>query len=310
MNWRLRARPNDTILKLGAIPRRKVTTTAWPNAHADAVDKWHPVAMGRFDSTSMGDDGALPTLYLDTSGYRYGVSIGFGSALVDVYEDGVITAAAYTYTSVIDGEGTVWSVIDFSTDRGAAVITCDFDGLTTVGDGTGSVITNPLDQLAHVITQWAYNDYHSGNYYAQSTTTLDPASWYETALYLANKAHEGTQYFGNAGTRDWPGILSAMAEQYGLRFFWTNAGKLAVIPFPDPYITRLYDDQQLLRADELALRLSGPDSDEQGITRRIIVSYTPNVYEGKSLRDITVEDVTVDDRVTSELDFNWSAGRL
>ena len=189
----------------------------------------------------------------------------------------------------------------------------DAEGPTTIADGSGSLITNPLDQLRHVVTQYGYNDYHSGNYYADSSVPLDAGSWARTSAYLANKAHEGAQYLGGAaGTRGWLQLLSDFADQYMLRFFWTNAGTLAVIPAVDPYLDRrlLYADDQWLRANELALSPPSFDFDEQGIKREIIVSYAPSAVEGKSFRDLKVSDVTVSDRVTDELDFNWSAARL
>lgn len=313
--WRIRARPNDTVVRYGSIPRRKVTKQAWPNVHSSAELQYQPLVYGSHRGASLGDEGALPTLYLDTNNFLYGWGLGGLTATVPtVYENGTATGASYALSALVDGEGNIWSIIDFATDRGTATITVDADGFTPNSDGTGTAITNPVLQLQHLLTNYVFNDRHAGAYYADSTVPLDFASWARMADYMAARNHQGTLYLGGAsGASDLHSLLSDFADQYWVRFYWTNNGTLAICPAPvDPYITSrmLYSDEQWLKADELAVSPPALDYDEQGIVREVVVSYGVSVNQSKLYKDMKVQDITVPQRVGATLDFNLSAAKV
>src|SRR4029079_11088134 len=130
LEWTLNFRANDRPLT-AQVPRTTITTYDWPDAPKDSLGQYVPIVYGRHDSSGETNTGALPTIYVDNSGFRYLVSIGHMTSVQRVYKDGTLVNAGCSITNPVVG-GRQWTLIDFTTDQGTSTITCD-------GLGYGSV---------------------------------------------------------------------------------------------------------------------------------------------------------------------------
>jgi len=314
MVWRVRLRTNDGALKYGLVPRTKITSTDWPSAHADALNKFAPVVFGTWDSTGLTSQGLLPTYYVDTAGFRYVWTMGHGKQVRNVFSSASpgtpLSTSLYTLTYPIVN-GVQWSVIDFTTGHGNETITLDADGLTDQPDGSGALLTNPADQARFALTQLVFNDWRSGAHYAD--TMLDLRSWQAAADFFRREGHQGSKYLGGSAQTEALQIPNEFAAQYETRFFWTNAGTLGIVIFDpcNPVINSLmYSDAQWVRGNENELGGFSLDWDEQGICREIDVEYVPSEADGKLFQTQKVSDLTVPERVTVSHEMDWSAARI
>src|SRR3990167_8852996 len=123
MQWTLTLRTDDTILTSNAT-RVKINVYDWPDAHSDAIGATAPLLYGAHDSSGETDTGAVPTLYVDTSGFRYAVCLGRAYSIPRVYVGGTLQTTGYSITYPVVG-GRMWTLIDFTADKGSSAVTCD-----------------------------------------------------------------------------------------------------------------------------------------------------------------------------------------
>jgi hypothetical protein len=97
----------------------------------------------------------LPTPYLDINGRRYTVIFG---------------RVGYTEPD--------------ECAAGTRTLTCNVEGIETVGDGSGTLITDALDQYEHFLANWAFGDYQSGAWLEAPLFPPDPAPENEDVLHM------------------------------------------------------------------------------------------------------------------------------
>ena len=220
----------DTSWLNAPINDELITAVDWPNAHQSAIGQREPKRYGKMDATNAGGKGSVVCPYVDTSGFRYLLSRGAcktGSP-DRVYEDGVLTVATYAKSYVLVN-GKVCTVIDFTTNRAEAVITADANGLETVGDGSGTLITNPADVIRHYVTNFVLGSsnqrYQAGPYFSTSTR-FDATTW--GALSTACAALglvAGADFSLESGTlRD---LMAKWLSAWRWRGWFTSLGLLA-----------------------------------------------------------------------------------
>jgi len=247
--------PNDQPLR-SSIPRVFVTEADWPNSHKDALGQPVPIFYGLHDSTSSKSaatsDGALPTLYVDTVAFRYLVSIGY-TAPLRVYKNGVLVAAAGYAVTHVTINGRPFTLIDFVADQTTGVITVDAYGLETVGDGTGTYILSPVDQLKHWLDHFVYNNSTTSGWTGTwpTVTSTCSVSRFASLLSRLSAAAGGAAYIGAIYIADTV-VPQDVVDQWGAdieaKTFWRNNGALAVgLDDPAPTASSFYVSDPWLR---------------------------------------------------------------
>jgi len=119
------------------------------------------IIYGEVTSESDTDDGACTTHYTDTVGFKYNVAGHACKDVMNVYQkdyDGTVvklTGGGVDYAwSNVAFDGDYICEIDMVVDQSDYIITCDVQGVETAGDGTGTLYTDPIDELEHFITTW------------------------------------------------------------------------------------------------------------------------------------------------------------
>jgi hypothetical protein len=305
--WRLRLRLADSPLKYGFLPRAIISQADWPSAHFDALGQYIPIIYGTHNSTGITAAGFVPCHYVDQLGFRYLVGLGHMKTIRTVYSAGVaVDTANYavTYPTV---NGKLVTLIDFTATQGTNDVTVDLDGLSDKADGTGNLISNPAEVLQHLLVNFVFGDWRSGEYLSASTAPIHAPSFVETANFLSARGHECSRRL-SVPMRALD-LVNEWADNHGAKLFWKGNGQLAV-RMNDPNITRLYTDEQWFHADEDEAGAFALRSDAQGITREISLPYLFGETEGKFYQGMIASDLSVAQKVAISLDQPWSASRV
>jgi hypothetical protein len=221
--WTIAASPNDLPLQRESVPKWRVNSSDWPSSALDVRDLDVPILYGTVSSANVTNDGAISCLYVDQSGYRYLVCAGRAKSVDTVYKDGVAQAAsnyAITYPLV---NGRRCTLIDFTSSQGTSSITCDARGYETVGDGTGTLITDPPTILKHLLVNWIYGDYKDGAWFADSTAPVDTTSFGTT--YFSDRSVQASLYLDKK--RRGQDVVNDFLKSFEARAYWLSNGKVA-----------------------------------------------------------------------------------
>jgi hypothetical protein len=275
------------------VPRVKITEADWPDADADAINEVAPVLWGYHNSASLTGEGMVGTLYVDTVGYRYLVSLGHMNSVPTVYKNGVTVASGYSIVNVTVN-GKLWTLIDFTTDQADATITCEVEGLTDAYDGSGSLLTNPVAQLRQFLTLFVFNNWAGGPY--PTTTRIDEDSFSTVQAILEERSTGGALRLGGGETTQRAlTVLENWCAGFGCYPYWTLEGKLALGLLPwEPagdYPDTLIKQSQLHEPPRIQLNTNQ-------LCREVEFSHLYGDADGKYFRSIRVQDTTVAERVT------------
>ncbi len=202
-----------------------------------------PIVYGMHDDFSDGAAGAIPLPLVDTTAFIYLVSIGWTNP-IRVYSAGVLKTVTTDYTvSRTTVNGRYYTIVTFLADQGTNAVTADVEGYDTVGDGTGTLIYDPVSVMLHFITNFILNDYSRGLWTATDATFFDTASWTAVQGLLNDRAGGAaftcSRYLSNQVTGK--SALEEFCQSFGLLPYWTNAGLLALaiddptMAYPDTY---------------------------------------------------------------------------
>jgi hypothetical protein len=308
--WSLRMGTNDLPLDRW-VPRVLLSRADWPTAANDIFGKSAPIVLGVFDSTDLTDKGCVPTLRVDTTvgAIRYLVSFGAIKAVDRVYVDGVDTAGVGWTFQVVTVNGKAFSVVEFATDPGADVaVTVDCQGWTTAGDGSGTVVVEPVAQLRLVLDNVVYGDWKSGAWLT-TTAPVDESLFAEVQDFLASSlsgGHESARYLGDIiKGRD---LIDTWATSFGIRPFWTDRGKLGLSAEDHRVlIGAAYQDEYSIEQREV----TGPlviDYDATNMLERVRISFLPNPVTGNFQYQLTVQDTSLGEVGADQFDADWSRG--
>lgn len=221
--WTFQISPNDLPLQRESVPKGKVTESDWPASALAVRGLRTPILYGRVSSANGANDGAIPCHYVDSGGFRYLVCAGWAKSVDTVYKDGVaVAASAYTITHPVVN-GRLYTLIDFTATQGASSITCDAQGYETVGDGSGTLITDPPTVLAHLLHNWVYGDYRTGPWLT-STAPVDAASFATT--FFSARGYEASAYI--ATKRTGLALVNDFLKSFEMRGYWSTDGKMAL----------------------------------------------------------------------------------
>jgi hypothetical protein len=291
--WTLRLRLDDRPLARGIMPKPgwAIAETEWPNAHADAVGKFPAIVYGIHDSRGTTAAGMLPTLYVDTSGFRYLVSVGHISSVDRVYKDNIEVVSGWAITKVkINGK--LYTLVDFTSTQGSSVITVDAQGLTSATDGTGTVYTNPSDQLKHLLVNFGFGNWRSeSSWVSDSSYPVSTTLFSAFATYCTDMGFEGSMYIGTDGAQE--NVLEVVqqwCESWDAKLVATNDGKFGPVFLDHRAPSSLYFDAPWIR-DPQALSFGAAYSAMDAV-REINLTYCHNEAQGKNLLSLKVADLS------------------
>lgn len=275
----------------------------WPNAPSESIGARGQVVYGIHDSTGTGFTGMIPTTYVDNSGFRYLVSYGRLKDITDVFVDGVSESAANWDMVYEITNGREWTLIDFTSDQGDAVITCDVQGVDQIGDGSGGVLQSPPQLISHALNNFIFQNWTNGD-------------WLPVSARLASEyLFEAQAYFDNLGIStgamvidgEMTGIemVNTWANMFNIYCFWTSDGRFAMVvddyADEDVYTTAAHFRQELSPEPEFRSVEFNSRELEDSVKGRYIYSHADNDY----FAVLTVKDATKDYGVSSEIDIKW-----
>lgn len=246
LTWNLKIAPRDLPLQRESIPKVAITRPSWPSAALNVLDLDVPIIYGKHSSVGGTNVGAVPTHLVDTGGFRYLVCAGWAKAVDMVYKAGVsVPSANYAIVHPIVN-GRLYTLLDFTATQGTDAITCDLQGLESVGDGSGTLITDPAAIAKHLLVNWIYGDYRAGVWLSDSTAPVDTTSF-------------GTSFFSSRGTqasvyvgvkRRGLDVVNDFLTSFEAKAFWTFDGKLALAV--EDFTAWSYVTDFVLREDEIS----------------------------------------------------------
>lgn len=312
------ARTNDELLQENS-RQPTIDQNTWPNAAPAAYSLVAPVCYGHHDaSTSRTGPGFIPGILVDQMAYRYMICAGRAKSVPRVYVAGnQISTSLYT-TEYLTTGGRLYTLIKFddATDANAAgvataagvslpdvAVTADVQGYETVGDGSGSLITNPATQIAHFLTNWVLGGYMSGSW-ASTHSLIDSGllSLEEarmTALTAAGSFYRSTRITGIEA-------LAAYCQSFERRCFWSTNFKIGLDGekvFTQPYFGNV------IRWSQQELRPLSFTEKDWRVTSAFVVRTSFDSAAGKYVQTIEIEDAGATDIVARDLERPWGESK-
>ena len=245
LTWDLPFVPLDAPLR--STIARRLTESNRRNIDPALVGTCAPLVWGHCDSYASAQKGCVTAIRDAASGTPYTYTLAFGAfkGVPRVFSEGTLKTLTTDYTiayPVLDGD--TWTQIAFVADQGTNTITADVDGYETVGDGSGTLITDEVDVLEHFCHNFVFNRSH-GVWYTRLTAPvvgIDTASFDAAKVFLAGRANATTRSANRIISGETTGMseLNAWCQQTQIAPYWTATGKLALMvdsPHGDAYVT-------------------------------------------------------------------------
>lgn len=276
----------------------------FPTAKSDVLALYAPVIYGVHDSTGLASDkGMVKALHVDTVGHRYLLSQGWLKSVRRVF-DGAAPAGSYAITHP-EINGVLWTLIDFAAAPSGDV-TADVEGLETVGDGSGTLITNAVDQLRHWLANFVWNTYRTGAYVGDAAAPIDTTSFDEAADYLDVLGMPGSHVFPQARTTGEKAV-NEFVDQLNMQCFWNNVGLLSIRPKP-ARVTDVYSDTEWIRyGDGKTLKDFVHKEDSQGIGDALSARHSFFHAQNDYAQELDVRDSSAgDSKSPLTVSMSWS----
>src|SRR5574341_1554011 len=173
--WEFTIAANDAALRLPSFPRARIDAADFFGLPAASAAQDGPLIYGKHSSQGNTAKGAVPLVALDAEGLKYLVAWGRMKAVDPVYSDGVLKTlgADYSLSFPVSNSGRTYTRVTFVAAQGTKAITADMEGYESVGDGSGALVENPVEEFKHLLVNWIFNDYKSGTWFADSTAPVD-----------------------------------------------------------------------------------------------------------------------------------------
>lgn len=318
--WRIRLRTDDKALSYSEAPRIPYGRF-FPRILSEVEGTFAALIYGKHRGAGLGGDGgAVTTVYVDTDLFRYAVGLGHYN-VTGVYRQAGDEAGA-TF-SVIDPSlyevlyltiaGKLFTVIEFTDNQNNEEsenieIRVDVEGFGSIeGDGFVGDWENPAWQLLHYLANFVFGDWRSGEYVDPSTLPLDLASFAASADYFDVFGYESSRLLREPTSCE--GTINEWAASTSCKVFWTNEGKLAILPLDLRPPLDLYDSEFWARASEEAVGFDLP-TDSAQIIERLVYSHAHLDSEGRYMRTGSVSDISVPEKVRITADLAWSRSAL
>jgi len=303
----LKLRTDDSALKRPC-PRLKLTSQDWPAAARTPTDtqdsvigKYAPVLFGDVDSTGLGDAGLRQCYLVDSARWRYIVSLGPVAASGSSVKVAGITASPQPTRSVIVQGGRYWTVLDFVSSQGDAVVTIDCEGLDLGSYGT---YTSPVAQYRFALEHFVFADWNGGTILTAAHTESGSFSAVATALGTREGA-PGWLTIGEETTGE--EMVRRFFTATGVETFWTESGLLAV-SLLDPLDTDADETPNIILRRHTTGDISLAVSSEEP-WRAIAINYLEG-SDGKGLADLSAYHPSFLTAALQAITSRWGPGRV
>jgi hypothetical protein len=258
----------------------------------------------RWDLVAHGAMSAVPRVYLNGAADRTGLPT-LGLKTVSVH---------YSIAYPIVG-GKLCTVIQWLGGSIPAVgdtVQCDVDGVTNVGAGGGTLVTNPVTQMRLWLVNHGWGRWLAGAYLSEASSPLDSASWSLAEAYAALHGLEGA--FRVGGTAE-PARVEDEFKKWldGWRIFrawWTPAGKIGLRAFELTHPgVGTGDEFDLVRKADFLSRPEVSD-DVSGLASRVSLTHLFEAASGKAHGALDVQDLSQDEQATENVRMEFSAARF
>jgi hypothetical protein len=312
----LTLRADDGALR-DYVPNWSISKSDWPGAPTPSLGLYAPIIYGTHNSSGLSGTGmvkCIPVYEVAEDGtYKYLVCAGQAKEVLAVYVNGasqtITTDYTLSYSTSVAGK--MSTVITFVSSKAAdAVVTADVKGYEVTGNTgsgttapTGVQITNPVEQMRHLLINFAETNWLTGAWYGTADSSLiDAESWAECAQWAERQLLEGTLYVGGDAMplQVWDVLDEWLASWPCFRAYWTASGRLALrvfdLAFPG---YRASTDAPVL---EPAHELEGSaeyDLDATDVTSEFLGSYLYDEVQQQYVASMAVHDPTVTPSVST-----------
>lgn len=304
--WRLSFGPADDELQNGYVPDVPVARALFPNAHDDALGLYLPVVYGVHSSQGTTGKGFVSLPCVDTVAFVYIVGLGVVT-VQSVFKDGTLVAASgYTVTYPVYG-GRRYTAVVFPATQADASITADVQGLTDNPAGGGTLISNDAAILRHMLANLVFNHWDGRSaYFPPGDSPIDLETFRITEDFCgAHPGYEGSRWIGGDQQT---AALELVNEWASGRFkvFWTERGKLAVLPLDYRPIADPYATDQWVRATEDDDGSFRTPYDSTGLVSKVALQYLYGETAGKYFYEQLVSSLAAGVDVTESRQARWS----
>ena len=320
----------------GNIPKAQILQSETPLALPTSWGIYWPIIYGTLDALGLTGRGAVEAInwcFDDaTSQWRYSPMLGHATAVPRVYIStnggssytlGVL-ATDYNLAYPVVG-GKVVTSIDLIADPGDnAKVACDIQGLEDVGDGTGNLIINAVEQLQHALANFGFTDHRGVDAWADpEDVPIDPVSFARCITHAGTFTAEGSIYLGGSttATRIEDFVQEWLRSRPLYRPYWTKgAGRLGLAVLPDVRFAGYTSPGPTFPSDVDALFLRGQihelgDSfsyveDTSLLVRRVDIEHIYLPIDQKFFGSLALQDVSQAEDVSEAFQMPFSAARL
>lgn len=302
-------------------PRWPYLRSEWFQMSQKHVGEYAAIIYGKHDGTGLTDagenpHGMVPSVPVWVSVGWFSWNIGPAAWIKDVYVDGALQAeSAYekVYGSLAGGK--IFTIVAFvSPPAEDAVVTGNIYGYSAVNAGGANlgtdVITNPVTQIRHFLINFAVN--LTRGYIPGAWDTADPlidaASWNDAEAWADARGLEGARFMNEqqtAGQRFEEWLRSFVT----FRAFWNTEGEIELKTFSTEWPGHWAGSPIITREDTIDGSFKY-EIDASEVTRKVSVRYLYDSVDGKFLRSLDVEDLSVEELADSKLDMYWSPARI
>lgn len=311
----------DTFSLNGYCPKTSLMVGTIPGLNVLSRGVYPPIVYGIHDDQSLEGVGALSCVPVDaptgtgTANHYWIVSLGVLKAVARVRHNGgsVLSSPSNYEVKYPVWGGSVYTAI-YLKDANAYddTVTCDVEGLTDVGDGSGAVILHPCSQIEHFLSNFGWGDWKSGTWYSSSLWPIDLTSFTAAATFLSRFGSEGSLYIG--GSTEQVRALDVfnlwLTSNPMLRGRWSNVGTLGVVPIS--HESGEYLSEPWIQQERDELRPMTYEALSENIVARVSVQYLPGHRAGKLWQALDVQDLQAweQERSTAQLPLECSAARF
>lgn len=294
--WKFILRPtNESILnRENNIPT--ILEADFANAPAASLGLGMQVIYGRHHGEGVsGATGMVPTVCVDSTNDWFLVSYGRVKTLYRTYRDGAEATDDFVL-EYKNANGKYVSIVrdTAGTSTATSEITCDLDGIETVGDGSGTLITNPATQLEHYLTNFAFGNWPTG-----TPATTSPQDWLlvasfpiaeanftETEGFLSDRNLEGSKIVAS-GEKS-VDVINAFCKEYQVSPMWSSGWEIGVRPIPISN-TSIYLSNAHIRPEHVLAKVTAKPLINE-MVNRVTVNYLYNEAEAEYTKQRRVAD--------------------
>lgn len=301
--WTLVGGPSDQWLR-GFVPRHPITTADYPLSSAQVMDQYIAVVYGKHSTAGLGGGGAYVCPLVNSQTFSYLVGLG-GISVDTVYVSGEVVSSGYSVARPTRGGKTVTEVT-FTADQGTAEVRVDVRGYDDVGDGTGTLIENPVDVLMHLVTNFGRGDWRSGAWGTPDAELLDMdglslcRAYFETFGIKNSKILIGRERLAD--------VISSWAVSNYVKPFWTHDGKLSVVPLDHRPLRRYLGASWWVRGWAEEHGEFRPSSDDTGVRDEVALDYMAIGDGTKQTLRVRLPDE--DEYSSDNVKMDWSYGDI